>query len=130
MAIHNDFGKWGEQYVAEQLARIAPVTAGEAADLRLGDVEIEVKTARPSLCDERGAVGFQFCLHRAGRKGVQGQVVVCLCVRPKALKVTAFVIPVTALGTRRKVRLPLDVEGYEGIWARYRDAWDVLALSN
>lgn len=130
MAHHNDLGVWGEELIAAHLEQAAPVTRGKVADLRLADqLEIEVKTAVPSRPSKRNTrPTYQFCVQRDGRNGLRAPVLVCVCVDPATLAVTTFVIPAAEITTTqiKKVRIPYDVEHYQGRWAAYRDAWHVL----
>jgi len=126
MSVHTALGAWGETVVAAWLRGAdIPVEPSPIADLRVAGVDVEVKTARASKYDQTGKPGYQFCLHRAGRRGVQAPVVVLLAVRRE--DVVAFVIPRTALGQRPKIALWGDPLTYTGQWAQYRGRWEILA---
>lgn len=126
MSVHTALGRWGEEIVAAWLRGAGlPVAPSPIADLRVGGVDVEVKTARASKYDQSGRPGYQFCLRRAGRKGVQAPVVILLAVRRE--DVVAFVIPSTVLGKRPKIALWGDPLHYAGQWAAYRGRWATLA---
>ena len=130
MALHNEVGKLGERLVAERLAQAGPVTHGQDADLRWDGLEIEVKTAIPSLPSKRNRrMTYQFCVRRDGRKGLRAPVMVCVCIDPARLTTETFVIPAREIAAAglKKVRIPYDVDGYAGRWAAYREAWEVIA---
>jgi len=128
MAAHNDIGAYGETLVMERLAQIAPVAPGRVADVRFMDCEIEVKAARPSRYNGRyGDWGYQFSLRRPGHSELRAPVVVLVCLPLSSPEYTAFVIPADKLDGLAKVAVPLDVEGYEGLWAPYRERWEVIA---
>lgn len=126
MALHNETGKLGETLVRAILAQVGPVEASTAADVRFAGLDIEVKAARVSFYDQRKGPGFQFCLHRAGRRGMRADVVVLLAfVGDEAVP---FVIPAAALSGQRKVAMRgTNPRAYTGQWAPWRDRWETLA---
>jgi hypothetical protein len=127
MAAHNDIGAYGETLVMERLAQIAPVAPGSMADVLFMNCEIEVKTARPSRYNGKRSLGYQFSLRRPGHSEVRAPVVVLVCLPLSSPEYTAFVIPAEKLEGLAKVAVPLDIEGYAGLWAPYRERWEVIA---
>lgn len=123
MAAHNQLGYRGERLVAERLAAIGEVGASPRADVRVGNVDIEVKTASPSMINRRRR-GYQFCLRRDGRRGVRAEYVVCVCCGASSL--AFFVIPAAVVGQRKKINVPVDLTEYTGPWAEFLDRWDLI----
>ena len=128
MAAHNEIGAYGETLVMERLAQIAPVAPGRVADVRFMDCEIEVKAARPSRYNGRnGDWGYQFSLRRPGHSELRAPVVVLVCLPLTCPEYTAFVIPADKVAGLAKIAVPLNVAEYEGIWAPYRERWEIIA---
>ena len=123
---HYDVGMWGEELVAQRLSNAGEVELGAGpADLTFEGVPVEVKTAR--LGWPRGRQrkpGFQFCLHRDGRDGVEAPVVVFVLAGES---IEFFIVPAEEIGAAKKAVIPAEVDGYTGKYAPYRDRWDVLA---
>lgn len=132
MAQHNDVGAFGEAYVASVLGAIGAVEFDSPADLRFEGVNLEVKTSRLTLCvvNRKGRWrGYQFCVHKRGHTAVEGRAdfVILVCLSRERQDSPCFVIPAEQVGSRRKLALPADLDGYQGLWARYREAWELLA---
>jgi len=127
MAAHNDLGIFGEVYVAEMLraAGLGGVSLGGPADVIAEGLTVEVKTSRPTSYRGRGSRGFQFLLEKDGHTSIKGDVVVLVCVGPRG-GLVCYVIPAEAIGSRRKIGVPLNVQEYGGLWAPYLEAWDVI----
>jgi len=126
MALHNEVGALGEALVREALATVGRVDKGRS-DVRFEGVEIEVKTARPSRYN--GVTwGYQFLLVKRdafGRTDVRkAQVLVLVCLDFAGAPRAVLVLPVTAVGERKKVTVPLDLQGQ---WREYLGRWDVIA---
>jgi len=125
-----ELGRMGEVYVA-RLLEVAGlrVSWGGPADLLVEGVPVEVKAARPRRYRGDGRLGFQFCLSKPGHTDHRRAAVVVLLAwwDPQADPV-AFVVPSARLGDRRKVVIPRAQPWlYEGLWARWREGWEVLA---
>jgi hypothetical protein len=126
---HNELGAAGEVFVSQVLAEIGLEVEfgdGQGPDLYIAGTPLEVKAARPRPY-KSGRKGYQFCLHRSGRAGVQAPVVVLLCYWHKDRDPVAFVIPSEELGDRRKVTIPGYPWTYSGRWARWYRRWETLA---
>jgi len=124
---HTELGAMGEAYVARLLTGAGlAVQYGGPADLLIEGVPVEVKAAR-FVPYKRGRNGYQFCLHRDGRRGVQAAAVVLLCYWDAASDPVAFVIPAQDVGQRRKVVIPGQPWLYSGRWARWYSRWEALA---
>jgi len=124
---HTELGAMGEVYVARMLEAVGlTVRRGGPADLVVEGVPVEVKAARFAPY-KRGRRGYQFCLHRDGRRGVQAAVVVMLCYWRDDAEPVAFVVPAEAVGDRRKVVIPGQPWTYSGRWARWYRRWETLA---
>jgi hypothetical protein len=50
-----------------------------------------------------------------------------VCLPLSSPEYTAFVIPAEKLAGLAKVAVPLNVEEYAGLWAPYRERWEVIA---
>jgi hypothetical protein len=123
-----ELGATGELYTMRLLQSAGlRVEAGGPADLLADGIPIEVKAARPGPYRTRGYTGYQFCLRRDGRNGLQGRVVVLLCYWHETAEPVAFVIPAEALGKRRKVVIPGQPWTYAGAWARWYQRWETIA---
>lgn len=91
-------------------------------DLRVYDAltgefwDVEVKTARAGK-DKR----FQFCLRRDGGMTDCGHAdyVVLLAALPSG-RCIPFLIPVSKLGTKKKLTIPADPEKSAGNWTEFR----------
>lgn len=124
MGVHNDTGTLGEHLVATHLRQVAPVQAGQAADLRMLDVEIEVKTARPSLYNGH-TLGYQFLLRKPKHTDFRkSDVLVLLCLDSACEPVAVYVVPTANLRNRTKLTIPLSLDTR---LATYRNRWDVIA---
>ena len=124
MALHNDTGLLGELLVARHLSQVAPVQDGQSADLRFQGVEIEVKTALPSLYNGR-TLGYQFLLSKRGHTNFRkADVLVLICLSEDIEPVATYVIPTANLRNRTKLTIPLNLGTR---LAKYRDRWDVIA---
>lgn len=125
MAAHNELGAWGEAYVAHRIQTElgGQVCAGIFADLRWQGVEIEVKTAKPSIYNGQKARGFQFCIKRRGRQGLLGEVLVLVHV-VKGKPVTSLVIPAKDVGQRSMIKVPFDIASSR--YAAYENQWPLL----
>lgn len=124
---HNELGAMGELHVARLLAEAGlSVQFGGPADLLIEGAPVEVKAARPRPY-RAGYTGYQFCLHRDGRRGVQAAVVVLLCYWSDSDDPVAFVVPAEAVGERRKVVIPGQPWTYAGRWSRWYGRWETLA---
>lgn len=119
MSAHTELGTFGEAYVADKLATIAPVERSPCADLRWLGLDIEVKTARASTSGECRRPRWQFCLERAGHTTQRGDVVILVLQETRC----CYVIPAAALQGRRK----LSISPRPGKFTCYAEAWDVLA---
>ena len=123
-----ELGAMGEFYVAGLLAAAGlAVERGGPADLLIEGVPVEVKAARPGRYRSDGRQGYQFCLHRAGRRGVRAAVVVLLCYWRNDADPVPFIIPAERIGERRKVVIPGQPWTYAGRWARWYGRWETLA---
>ena len=123
-----ELGAMGEHYVARLLTGVgADVEYSGPADLLVGGWPVEVKAARSARYRTDARRGFQFCLHRAGRRGIQSVVVVMLCYWQAGREPVAFVVPSEAIGKRSKIVISSQPWTYNGMWSRYYQAWDVLA---
>jgi len=121
-----ELGAIGELYVERVLSAIGLVVEmGGPADLLVEGVPVEVKAAVPGVF-RPGYRGYQFCLHREGRNGVQAAVVILLCYWDLEQEPVAFVIPAEEIGDRRKVGISGDPWIYSGKWARWYRRWDVI----
>jgi hypothetical protein len=121
MARHTELGAWGEDLVRQRLEAVAPVEAGERADLQVEGIEIEVKTARPSRSDrDRRRPRYQFCLRREGHHTDMHGDVLVLVLAPER---TCYVIPRAEVPHVRVLKLGPCTER----WEPYREAWWVLA---
>lgn len=127
MAAHNVVGAMGEWLVTRRLMAIGEVGESDRADLRIGDVDVEVKAARLTQVSQR-CEGYQFCLTRDGRRGFDAEFLVLVCFDDELHEQATYVIPAEAVGDRRKTSVCL-TETYEeqGLWAAYRDRWDLIA---
>jgi hypothetical protein len=123
MAHHNEIGAWGEEIVAQQLESIASVSPGQRADLNFMGIEIEVKTATLSKYNGRHP-GYQFSIRREGHSTLRAPVLILICAKPDP---DFFIIPADVVGERRKLGLPANLDDYNGLWAPYRNRWDLLA---
>ncbi|MFP4346434.1 MAG: hypothetical protein ACLFU8_17245 [Anaerolineales bacterium] len=121
MARHTELGAWGEDLVRRRLATVAPVAAGERADLQVEGIEIEVKTSRPSRADQdRRRPRYQFCLRREGHHTDMHGDVLVLVLAPEG---TCYVIPRPEVPRARVLKMGPCTER----WEPYREAWWVLA---
>jgi hypothetical protein len=121
MARHTELGAWGEDLVRQRLEAVAPVDAGERADLRVEEIEIEVKTSCPSRSDrDRRRPRYQFCLRREGHHTDMHGDVLVLVLAPEG---TCYVLPREVVPDVRILRLGPQTER----WESYREAWWVLA---
>jgi hypothetical protein len=111
--------------VAERVAAFGEIQESQRADVRVNGVEIEVKAASISKSAPTRR-GYQFCVHRDGRRGVRAEFVVLTCFRQVGDPAAFFVIPAEEIEARKKLYLPVDLDDYEGQWADYRDRWDLL----
>jgi hypothetical protein len=125
MALHNDTGMLGEQLVATHLSQVAPVEKGYAADLRFRNVEIEVKTARPSLYNGKTR-GYQFKLFDPGHTDFgRADVLVLICLDDNLDPVATYVLPTSLLPEKRtKITIPRSLKTPFDV---FRDRWDVIA---
>jgi hypothetical protein len=125
---HNyKLGAQGEHYVKSLLeSQGMRVHWSWRADLRTEGVEIEVKTAKLGRYRIGAQLGYQFCIRRAGRNGLRADLLVLVCWREP--QPTCFVIPAGEVGKRSKVVISSeDPADYKGMWAPYREAWNLLA---
>lgn len=127
---HNELGAMGETYVYRVLSglglSVTPCDGG-GPDLLIEGMPVEVKAARPRPYRTGASIGYQFCLHRDGRNGVQAPVVILLCYWNDDADPVAFVVPSDRLGKRRKVTIPGAPWAYSGRWARWYRRWETLA---
>ena len=122
MAAHNRLGHHGERLVTERLAIIGEIEASPCADVRVGGVDIEVKTASISTLNKDRRRGYQFCLHRDGRRGVRAAYVILVCC--SADGPAFYIIPAALLGKRKKTYMPIDLT--TGPWSEFHDRWDLI----
>jgi hypothetical protein len=121
-------GEVGESYVASCLSSAGmKVEKGYSCDLVADGARIEVKAARFKRYDSRHYRGYQFCLHRDGRNGVQADVVILLCWYDLHYDPIAFVIPADELGDLKKVTITGDPRLYTGRWRDWLCKWEVIA---
>jgi len=127
MAAHNDTGVLGEQLVAAHLSQVAPVETGYAADLRFCTVEIEVKTARPSLYNGKTR-GYQFLLKKRNHTDFRkADVLVLICLDDDLDPVATYVLPTHRLPDKRqKITIPLSLRSPFDV---FRDRWEIIADS-
>ncbi|MBN2390737.1 MAG: hypothetical protein JXR84_08440 [Anaerolineae bacterium] len=127
MSLHNDVGAFGEALTRETLAQIAPVQDGQAADLRFCDVEIEVKTARPSLYNGQTR-GYQFLLKKRDRYGAtnfrKADVLVLICLNDDLDPIATYVLPTSRLKDRKKITIPASLKTPFDV---FRDRWEIIA---
>ena len=127
MSLHNDVGAFGEALTRETLAQIAPVQDGQAADLRFCGMEIEVKTARPSLYNGQTR-GYQFLLKKRDQYGVtnfrKADVLVLICLNEALDPVATYVLPTALLRDRKKITIPASLSTRYDV---FRNRWDVIA---
>jgi len=128
-----ELGTMGEVYVARLLEGAGLAVAWDGpADLVVGGVPVEVKTARPrQYRGDSSRLGFQFCLSKPGHTDHRRAAIVILLAwwDPQADPV-AFVVPSVRLGSRRKVTIPNRQPWmYDGWLARWRGRWEVIADS-
>lgn len=127
MSAHNDVGTLGEHLVAQHLAQISPVHPGRDGDLQFHGIEVEVKTARPSLYNGTHR-GYQFLLNKPGHTNLSGvDVVVLLCLSDDCEPVATYILPVARIRRLRKltkVTIPLSLNSPYSV---FRDRWDVIA---
>ncbi len=124
MSAHNDVGHLGEHLVARHLAQVSPVQPGRAADLRFHGVEVEVKTARPTLYNGRSR-GYQFLLKKAGHTNLDNaDVVILVCLDDECNPVATYVCRANQLRNRTKVTIPLSLRSPYNVW---RDRWEIIA---
>jgi hypothetical protein len=90
-------------------------------------IAIEVKAARTRPYRNGGYPGYQFCLHRRGRNGLQATTLVLLCFWDAARDPVAFVIPAQEVGKRRKIVISGQPWTYSGMWSGWYQNWEVLA---
>jgi len=110
---HNELGALGEHYVARLLSGVGlDVERGGPADLLVEGVPLEVKAARPAPYRSGSDQGYQFCLHREGRGGLQAAAAVLLCYWKAG---------------REPVAIPGYPWTYEGKWARWYGRWETIA---
>ena len=130
MAPHTDLGRWGEDFIANLLHQATGVrpTPGIRADLNFGGAEIEVKTAKPSDYNGNNK-GYQFCILRKGHTRLKAPILILICVRLNDINnPDVFVIPARHIRpNRHKITLPLDTANYQGQWARFRWALQLIA---
>jgi len=126
MAVHNMVGALGEYVVAARLAQFGDVLPSARADLRVGDLDVEVKAARRAKINQR-LRGYQFCLARAGRRGLDADFLVMVCFDDEFRAAATFVIPAAEVGERRQTSVRL-TEAYaeQGQWSPHRDRWDLI----
>ena len=124
MSAHTELGAWGEAYVAALLAQVAPVEPAQRADLRWMGLEIEVKTARPTKPTDHHhrRPRYQFLLRKRGHSEQRGDVVILVLADTRI----CYVLPAAVVGARRKLVLPVQARK-DGLWAEYRERWDLLA---
>lgn len=123
-----ELGIIGEMYVKRLLSSIGlSVERGGPADLLVEGIPVEVKAARKRPYRLGRYEGYQFCLHRDGRGGVQAKVVVLLCYWNVDQLPVAFVIPAKAIEKRRKIVISGDPWTYSGKWQRWYRNWEVIA---
>ena len=125
-----ELGQIGEAYVMRQLQRAGlEVEQGGPADLVANGLPVEIKAARPRPYRSGGYRGFQFCLSKPGHTDhTKAAVVIMLAYWDPASDPVAFIVPVEALGTRRKVVIPTAQPWmYGGQWARFYRRWELLA---
>lgn len=124
MSVHNDVGAMGEEMVKRHLAQVSPVRPGRAGDLRFHGVEVEVKTARPSLYNG-SSHGYQFLLNKPGHCNLDGvDVVVLICLDDDCEPVATYVLPAERLRKRKKVTIPRSLRSPYNV---FQDRWDVIA---
>lgn len=125
MALHNDTGMLGEQLVAAHLGQVAHVEKGYAADLRFCNVEIEVKTARPSLYNGTTR-GYQFKLFDPGHTNFKrADVLVLICLDDDLDPVATYVLPTSMIPEKRtKITIPLSLRSPFNV---FRNRWEIIA---
>lgn len=125
-----ELGQIGELWTMRQLRRAGlEVEQGGPADLVANGLPVEVKAARPRPYRSGGYRGFQFCLSKPGHTDhTRAAVVVLLCWWDAVADPVSFVVPVGALGDRRKIVIPTPQPWlYNGRWARWYRRWETFA---
>jgi hypothetical protein len=123
-----ELGQMGESYVASRLRSAGmDVKPGTTCDLVANGVRIEVKAARFRPYKDNGRHGYQFCLHRDGRNGIQADVVVLLCYYNLRYEPIAFVIPAYLVRDRKSLTVPSDPRLYAGLWSEWLSSWEIIA---
>jgi hypothetical protein len=126
--IHTELGALGEHYVARLLSGIGlNVEHNAPADLLVEGIPVEVKAARPRPYRSDGHKGYQFCIHREGRNGLQAELLILLCYWKAGRKPAAFVLPTHIVGERRKIVIPNYPWTYAGQWAPWYENWETIA---
>lgn len=125
MAAHNDIGAFGEALTRQTLAQVAPVSPSAVADMAFRGVEIEVKTAKPSLYNGK-TLGYQFKLRDPGHTDfTHADVLVLICLDDNLDPVASYVLPTSYLPEMRtKITIPLNLRSPFNI---FRERWDVIA---
>ena len=125
MAAHNDVGAVGEALTRQHLAQVAPVQRSAVADVQCNGVEIEVKTATPSLYNGKTR-GYQFKLYDPGHTDFKrADVLVLICLDDAANPAAVYVLPTSRLPDKRtKITIPLSLRSPFNV---FRDRWDVIA---
>lgn len=124
MGAHNDVGAFGEALTRYTLAQVAPVQDGRVADLLCLGVEVEVKTATPSLYNGQTR-GYQFLLRKKGHTDHRkADVIVLICLDEELRPLAVYVVPAVRLQNCSKVTIPRSLRTPFGV---FRDRWDVIA---
>lgn len=119
-------GLLGEQYVAGILVlKGSFVLRGGPADLLVDNVTVEIKTARLRPYKRGRRSGYQFCINRAGRNGLQADYLVLVCWSAKWEK-DAFIIPADQLNGQRRITITGKPQDYNGRYKQWLNRWDLL----
>jgi hypothetical protein len=123
--INRDFGLFGEEYVMHLLHGLGiHCEHSHQADLKTGQVTIEVKASHLTQCDRHHGKRFQFCLWREGHTDFDADFLVCLCCPDGQLVTDTYIIPRAHVDHKHKLIIwPGD---YQGKWLPFHDAWNLI----
>lgn len=108
----------------KNLGRAKRQTVRHCGDIQLGNIRIEVKTAKPGKVNQK-YTGWQFCLRRAGFTDIDhSDFVILICLNDDNEAQHVFIIPVDILReSRRKISI---IQGKSTKWHNWKGRFDLI----